>query len=502
INLENAEIVDNGGSGILLAENTGNVRFGNVDLKNSTTSAIDIQGGTGVREFTKTTTIVNSAGPGINIENAQGQTHFNQVGIAQSNGSQGISSMNSATTTSFSNLNVSTVGATSVFARAGGELGIFSGNISATNGSAFDVENTNLGVDITSLSSTNATTGVRIIDGKGVFLVRGSGTEGSGGRITGATTAIQVQNFDSFGVQGMILDGNTNGVMASNTGQVVFYSGEVANTTNRAFDLSNVRQFELFTSNIHDNGGNDVFAQFDKKDDYSYTITNSIFDNKATSPIVLNTLASAADSTLSLNLSTNIFRMEAAGSQAADIDWNGVLVGAVQGNVITGTGDSSSGFNIATASTTELTQIAIASNQFTFEGANSTAIAITTAGPSEIGVGQNQVVFNGASGVGANFNIGAASTINIVGNSITDNVSRGTGLLFSSIAGTSTVTINNNNIQLLSTDSLVDRGIVFNSVTGDVELKGTQNNIINGATTPFSAVGTMGSIIVNGVTVP
>lgn len=502
IDLENTEIMDDGGSGILLSNNAGLVRFGNVDIKNSTTSGIDIQGGTGVREFTKTTTIVNSAGPAINVENAMGQTHFNQVGIAQTNGSQGFRSLNSATTTTFVNLNLSTVNAAGVFTRAGGELGIFGGSIASTNASAFDSENTNLGVDLMSLSSTNAANGIRIVGGEGLFLVRGADTDGSGGTITGATTAIHVENFGSFGVQRMILDGNTNGVTASNTDQVVFYFGEVANTTNRAFDLLNVGQFELLSSNIHDNGGNDIRAQFDTVGDYSYTITNSVFDNNVTSPIVVTTLASAAGSTLSLDVSSNAFDMEAVGSQAVDLDWNGVLVGGLQGNTITGRGESSTGFDINTTSTTELAQIGIGQNQFTFEGANSTAMQITTAGRSEIGIGQNQVVFNGASGVGANFTIGDSSTINIFTNAITDNVSRGTGLLFSSITGTSSVTIDDNNIQLLSTDSLVDRGIIFNSVTGDVEIQGTQNNIINGATTPFSAIGTTGQIFVNGTQVP
>ncbi|TWU13412.1 hypothetical protein CA54_22470 [Symmachiella macrocystis] len=85
---------------------------------------------------------------------------------------------------------------------------------------------------------------------------------------------------------------------------------------------------------------------------------------------------------------------------------------------------------------------------------------------------------------------------------IVDNVSSGTGLLFSSINGTSDVTINYNSIPLLSSDGFVDRGIIFSTVTSNVELHGTENNIITGATTPFSAADTTGQIFVNGVRVP
>jgi hypothetical protein len=56
----------------------------------------------------------------------------------------------------------------------------------------------------------------------------------------------------------------------------------------------------------------------------------------------------------------------------------------------------------------------------------------------------------------------------------------------------------------LSTTAVIDRGIIFNSVTGTVALLNPMNNIVNGATTAFYApVGSLtGHTYVNGETVP
>ncbi|MCA9067963.1 MAG: inverse autotransporter beta domain-containing protein [Planctomycetaceae bacterium] len=497
-----AELVDNGGTGILLANNANTITFGNVDIENSTSTGIDIQGGTGSRAFSKSTTIVNSSGPAINIENAGGRTDFYQAAIANTNGAQGIRSVNSATTTTFYELSAATENAPVIFARAGGEIGVSGGAISAVNGSAVDLEDTNIGIYLTSLSSSNATNGIRIVNSVGALVVYGDGNEGSGGTIQGANVGILAQNAGILGFQSLNLDGNGMGVSAFNAEQLVFYSGQVINSTSHAFNLRNVQQFEMYDSIVKQNGGNAIHGQFDVVGDYGYTIFGNTIDTTAASPIVLATMPSGNGSTLSLTMESNIIPMTDRGSQAVDVDWNGMLVSSFVGNTISGLGSSNSGFNITTTSTTELAQISIGQNRLSFAGEGSTGFGITTSGASEISIGENTIVFNAASGLGANFAIGSDATIDVFDNAITDNVSRGTGLLFSSINGTSSVTIDNNNIQLLSTDNLIDRGIIFNSVTGDVQIMGSVTNSINGATTPFSAVGTTGQIIVNGAQVP
>lgn len=502
LNLEDAEITDNGGRGILLANNAGNVAFGNVTIENSTSTGIDIQGGTGLRSFTKETTILDSTSAAFNIENAAGRTDFNNVTIANATGSQGIRSLNSPTTTTFANLTVSTENAEAIFARNGGVINISDGSAAAANASAVDLENTNVDITLASLSSTNATNGIRIVNSVGSFVVYGDGTLGSGGSIQGASVGVLAENAGTVALQNMILNGNGMGVMATNSELVAFHSGQIINSASHAFNLRNVQQFELYNSVLSDNGGGAIRAQFDAVGDYSYSITNTSIDSALVSPIVLSNLPAANDSTLSLTYESNTISMSADGSQALDLDWNGMLVSSIAGNTITGSGASNVGFDIAANSTTQLAQLYIGQNQLTFAGDASEGTRIATSGASEVSFGQNAIVFNAANGVGANFAIGDDATIDIFSNAITDNVSRGTGMLFSSINGTSNVTINNNSIQLLSTDNLIDRGIIFNSVTGDVEILGTSSNAINGATTPFSAVGTTGQIIVNGVSVP
>jgi Right handed beta helix region/Inverse autotransporter, beta-domain len=502
VHLENTDVVDNGGSGILVSNNGGNVVFGNADVRNSTATGIDVQGGTGTTQFTKLATVINSAGPGINVENAAGPTTFNDVSVTNATGAQGVRIVNSPGTTSIANLNVSIDGATGLFMQNNGTVAIAGGTIAATNASAVDIENTTMNVVLTSVSSAGGVNGIRIVGSPGSFVIQGNGGDGSGGLIQGANVGVLVENSGTVALQSMHLDGNATGLSAFNTDYLVFHGGQVVNSAGHGIELLNVRRFELIGSTLTNNGGNSLHAQVDVPGSYSYLIQSNTIDNANNSPIVIATLPSGNDSTLSLNVNSNDISMSAIGSRAVQLDWNGALVSTMTGNVIVGSGDSSRGIDVNAGSTTQLAQITVNQNAFTFGGSNSTAIHLTTSGQSDVTIGGNSVVFNAADGIGADFTVAQASNIDVFSNVITDNVSRGTGLLFSSINGTSRVTIDNNTIQLLSPDAFVDRGIIFSTVTGTVELSGSRNNSVSGATTPFSAIGTTGQIIVNGFLVP
>jgi hypothetical protein len=98
--------------------------------------------------------------------------------------------------------------------------------------------------------------------------------------------------------------------------------------------------------------------------------------------------------------------------------------------------------------------------------------------------------------------LGPSASVNLASNTVNDTVGGATGILFSSIIGPGTVTINDNQMNLTTLG--VDRGIIFSSVTGTIQLIGTQNNVITNANTPFFVpVGTTtGGIFVNGAIVP
>ena len=100
----------------------------------------------------------------------------------------------------------------------------------------------------------------------------------------------------------------------------------------------------------------------------------------------------------------------------------------------------------------------------------------------------------------------------MTGNSIIDTTDGATGILFDSITAPSTATISGNTIQLVQNGGLLTQGIVFTSVTDQinsgvttmVNLAGTQNNVIQGAETPFFVPTgtTTGEILINGSLMP
>ena len=131
-----------------------------------------------------------------------------------------------------------------------------------------------------------------------------------------------------------------------------------------------------------------------------------------------------------------------------------------------------------------------------------------TAGPSQLAVTNNNVQFGATGGTGFRFSLAPAATLNLADNSVTDTAGGATGVLFDSVSGPAGLTINGNSVTL----SHHGNGIIFSSVTDpvvsgmtySVGLAGTQNNVIQGADTPFSvpASTTTGGILVNGTVVP
>ncbi|QDU47481.1 hypothetical protein Mal52_60120 [Symmachiella dynata] len=502
IDLEETDIVDNGGSGILVRNNDGDIIFGDIDVRNSLASGIEIQGGEGTLEFVGETQVVNSAAAGINVNGLQGTATFTDAYIKNLNGSQGVHIQDVTGTTSFTNLDVITRDGTGLFALDGGDVQILDGTIAAEDASAVSLEDSRMDIVLTRVDSSNTSAGIRIQDSSGTFLVTGDGTDGSGGLITGTDTGLFLDGAGSVGMQSVIFDENTVGIQASETSHLIVRTSEITDSDDEGIFLQNVQEFELSNSILARNDGISLRSQFDEAGSYNYAIIENSIDDIKTTAVKFSNLASADPGTLSLSFDSNAVGAAADGTQAVDIDWNGTLNASFLANAIGGGGDGNHGIDINTTSTSNLAQVTIRQNVFGFDGENSTGLQLTTSGQLQTDIGENTIVFNAADGIGVDFNIGQSSDINIFDNVIVDNVSSGTGLLFSSINGTSDVTINNNSIQLLSGDGFVDQGIIFSTVTGDVELHGTENNIITGATTPFSAVGTTGQIFVNGVRVP
>ena len=401
----------------------------------------------------------------------------------------------------FGTLNATATNATGLSVADSGSVSVNAGTITSVGGSAVDIENTEMDVNLTSVSSDGAVNGIRIVDSPGEFVVFGNDAFGTGGLIQNANTAVLVENSGTVAFRYLDMDANTVGVSTTNTEQLVLDRSRITNTTGLAVDTLNAGSVEISNSEF-DTG---VRLQVDTVGAYDYRIAGSTIATGNSSAVTIGQLgAGAAGSSLTLNMANNGITVTGAGDAAVALTWNGPMAATFSDNTFVGTGGSNDGIDITTTSTTDLADITVARNIFEFDGGNDTGLRVTTAGPANLTVGQNYVTFDGADGTGFNFTLAESADVNIFQNVITDNVSGGTGILFSSIAGPSNVTLNSNVINLLSPGAVIDRGIIFTAITDTITLSGTQDNLVNGATTDFYApLGTTtGQIYVNGTAVP
>ena len=240
---------------------------------------------------------------------------------------------------------------------------------------------------------------------------------------------------------------------------------------------------------------------------YTIGTSSNSFTSAAADNILIQSLAGSEGATLNFSSQSDIFKNSQNGTDGINMTWNGALSATVSGDTFTGTGGSNTGVRIDNLSTTQLTSVSIETNSFTANGGNDTGFQVITAGPSNLTVTGNGVQFGATNGVGYRFSLGPAASLDLANNNVVDSAGGATGVLFDSVTGPSSLSINGNSVDLTNHGN----GIIFSSVTAPVvsgmtytvNLSGTTNNVIQGATTAFSApAGTSGTILVNGTVVP
>jgi parallel beta helix pectate lyase-like protein len=506
VDLTGMVVEDDGGEGVLLENVDGDVSFGRVEVRNSSTAGIAMDGGSGDVVFANAL-VENAAGAGVDIRNTTGSFAFDDLDVTSQTGGPGVSVVDSTAAGTFSSVDIATNGATGMFVQNSSELAIEAGGIDSVNGTAVDIENATVDANLTSVSSSGAGVGIRIVDHQGQFLIVGSEADGSGGLIENATTGVLLSNAGTVGFQYVDFDGNGVGIDVADTERLALSYARVTNSTNFGIDALNTKTVELVDSVFENNGGaggNSVRFRADTQSDYSLLVYRTTITDSSDAAIGVSTFGSGDGSSLTFQVYDTEITTSRFGASGIGIDWNGAIVGSILNSTFEGTGGSNAGVDVTTTSTSELVELAVSQNTFAFHGGDDVGMRFTTTGPAQIVAGLNAIAFEGSGGTGFDFNLAESAEVSVYNNYIVDNVSGGTGILFSSIAGPSTVTLQSNTIDLLSTTSVIDRGIIFNSVTGTVELLDPMNNIVNGATTAFYApVGSLtGHTYVNGETVP
>lgn len=523
--VRNVEITNAGGAGVSLTNSTGTFAFSGVNVNNATGTGLYIDGGDASIAFSGA--INNAAGRALVVENTTGGsvdlggTSVNDVGgqgvlidstagdvavgsvTVQNPSTAGITVQDATGTTSFSTVDVTTANQTGLFVRNSTRVNVGDGTLTAVNAPAADVEGAEIDVSLTSVSADGGAFGLRIVNSPGSFVVTGSGGFGSGGLIQNTATGVVVDNAGTVAFQNLDLDANTVGVDAMNAQTLVLARGRVTNSAGVGLELLNIGNFEVSNSELSNNAGVTIRSRVDTLGSYGVTLTGNTIDSTMDAFDVA-TQGAGVGSTLTLLATNNRFTTTANNAAGLQMDWNGVVAAEMINNQFTSSGDSSTGVNIDLTSAADLARIIITNANFNVNGTNGAGVQISTLGPSQVAVNRNVFNLTASNGTGMNFSLAESAEVNLSTNLVTATASSGTGILFSSIDGPSNVLIEANRLDLFTGDALVDRGIVFTIGPDPINLFGAVNNIVTGATTPFTATvgGTNGTILVNGVATP
>ncbi len=577
INMNNALFPGSGSQGILLENVAGTVNFNNLTLGNTTSTGIDIEGGTGKYNFTGlttvsaagaasivvqdlaaagtvnfgtlninnrhdegfvvnnssgavtvngVTTITNEGGTGasaIDIKNSSGGVDFvGKVFVDNATLNPGVSITNDTGTTNFNTaLNISSIIGTGLYANNGGVLVIngaqvagAGGAIQATNGTALDIENTAMNINLFSVSSSNAPVGIKLVNASGQIAIFGNSNEtaGAGGTIQGDTVGILLQNAGTVGLLSMNLNGNGTGIQTTGTTYLALTNVQVTNSSSFGINSLDTKTLVLLSSTFAGNGGPNVNAQVDTVGSYAYSFLASSFTSTTSDNILLQTLAGGQGSTINLVAQANKFENDSIGTAGINVNWNGTLSATVTQNSFLAAGGTNTGLKINNAATSNLSTVSFTNNLFTSEGGTDTALNVILAGTGQINVATNGVQFAAPTGTAFHFSLAAPSTVNITGNTIVDSTDGATAILFDTIAAPSNVAISGNTIQLSQNGAQLTSGILFSNVTNTTQgsqsfflnLSSSANNTISGANTLFfSPTGaTTGEVLINGSPMP
>jgi hypothetical protein len=575
IDLTGLQLPGSGSQGVLLFNNAGNVSFDNLSVLNSAGRGIDIEGGTGQLQFAGTTTVsgataesvniqnllstgsvtfdnlsinhrlgpglaidqssgtvavtgttnitneIGSSASGISITNSSGNTTFGgAVTISNAATNPGVSLQTNTGVTTFSSLNVTSVNSTGLFANQGGTLVVnnaqtagVGGAISSINGTAVDIENTNMNVNLALVSSSNSAAGIKLIASPGSFLVTGDANNsvGTGGTIQSDTIGVVLQNTGTVGLLGMTLTSNGLGIQAQNVQKLGIGNTTISGSSSFGVDALNVGLLNVTGSTFTGNGAASIRSQYNQLGAYTLNVGSTTLNSTTADNLLIAALSGSEGSTLTTSVQSNTFTNGATNTAGINLNWNGNLSATIEGNSFAGTAGSNTGVLINNASTVYQTNITLQSNAFAANGGSDVGFHIITAGPSSITLSSNSVQFGATNGTGMEFSLGPNATVELSGNQIFDNKGGATGILFDSVTGPSSIGIDGNTIAVPNGGGS-DRGIIFTSVTDpvvsgmtyQVNLTGTQNNSVTGTATPFSvpASTTTGAILVNGVFVP
>jgi len=285
-----------GGTDAISLQNneSGTRTFGSITTQNNSAVGFLHGAGGGPVSVTGTTTITNPGGIGIDVQSSNANLSFAATTVNKgATAGTGVRLINNTSRTiSFSSLAITASNGTGLLANTGGAINTGGGSIGATGGPSLDLGGVALGLNFTSLSSTNSGT-------FGIYLNATSGAitattttitnpSGAGMSIAGATGG--PYNFNNTSVTG---SGNTGVDLGTNSAAITFANLNINPDSNqRAFHSVNSTGTITTTSGNVQATGNVTLeisgASAGARTPISMTLTNLDSTNSAGNGVDLN----------------------------------------------------------------------------------------------------------------------------------------------------------------------------------------------------------------------
>jgi hypothetical protein len=483
------------GPGIRIFDDSASVVFNEVEISNRTAEGILIDAGRGFVQFRDTVGVSNglaSSSGAIVIRNSTGNLHFIEANVNNATGAGGVRLEDNSGSTLFEDLNITSQNGVGLFAKNGGSLYVYDGNIQTTGASAVDLESTNLSAQFSTVSSNGGTVGMRFQGTTGTFAVTGDGTENSGGTIQGSDRAISIANSTGISMQDMLLYDNRVGIDADNAGTLLFNRFNINNSTDDAIQATNVQNLTVANSVIWNDstaGSSSVVLDYNQSANYQLTFTGNAITSQHKDALTILGNPGSEGSTLAMTVSNNLLQTDRTGDAGIDMTWRGGTTGTISSNTFQGDDGTNTGLFINSLSTTQTLNLGISQNQFSFGGGNDIGIDVNAAGTSQLNFSQNKIDLYGANSQGMVFDL-MTTNATFSNNTINGYHDVTHGILFNTISAPSNITLNGNAMNFASVNTLVHEGITFTTVNGvtasdKINLSGSQNNTINGASSNF-----------------
>lgn len=449
----------------------------------------------------------------VDLRDSSGSFDFQTVNVTDARGAAGVNLQNNTGTTTFQTVNITSDGATALRANSAGRLRVNpavtqgvnldqGGSLTAANASALDIEGTDMEVNLTRVSSSNAAAGVRVVNSPGSLVIWGDETPGSAGRIENATVGILAENTGIVAVNWIDLASNGTALQATDVDQVVVGNSRITNSTVLGIGLVDVQALQLSDSTLSGNAGGGLRGEFTEQMAYSYVLRQNVFQSTAGDSVFLGASGAGTGASLNLQAISNSFSSTSAGTSGLELVWSGPLAGTIERNSFNLAGGNNRGL-VVQNSGTGTTNLAVTSNSFQLAGGFGTGVDFQSTSAAQVSLLNNLIESTGEGNIGVRMQ-GVAPQYTLTGNTIRDLTGGGTGMLFDSLTGPGSVTLNNNILTLSPQTALLDRGVIFAAIPSPIQLFGTQNNVVTNAQTVFFAPAgsTAGSVRINNSNFP